>query len=121
MTHSDFDTFYRTHQAQAVRWAVALVGSRAVAEELAQDSLEAVRPRLDRLDNPLKHAPHTAAAVCADQWPHRYSREMAAYPQPGLRERKFWPSVGRIDNPYGDKHLVCSCPPMQAYAEAPAV
>ena len=70
----------------------------------------------DRLDNPLKHAPHTAAAVSADQWPHRYSREQAAYPQPGLRANKFWPSVSRVDNPHGDKNLVCSCPPVAEYA-----
>jgi glycine dehydrogenase len=72
--------------------------------------------RMDKLDNPLKHAPHTALAVSADQWPHAYSREQAAYPMPGLRANKFWPSVSRIDNPYGDKNLVCSCPDVQQYA-----
>jgi glycine dehydrogenase len=71
----------------------------------------------DRQDNPLKHAPHTAAAVCADSWPHRYSREQAAFPVRGLRDRKFWPSVARIDNPYGDRHLVCACPPPAEYVE----
>lgn len=71
--------------------------------------------KLDRADNPLKHAPHTAAAVTADAWTHRYSREQAAYPQPGLRANKFWPSVSRVDNPHGDKHLVCSCPPVGDY------
>jgi glycine dehydrogenase len=70
---------------------------------------------LDREDNPLKHAPHTAAAVTADQWPHRYTREQAAYPVPGLRARKFWPAVGRVDNPHGDKNLVCSCPDISTY------
>jgi glycine dehydrogenase len=72
--------------------------------------------RLDRADNPLKHAPHTAQAVSADTWPHAYSRAQAAYPAPGLRARKFWPSVARVDNPHGDKHLVCSCPPVGEYA-----
>jgi glycine dehydrogenase len=73
------------------------------------------RRRPGPLDNPLKHAPHTAQAVCADRWPHAYSRERAAYPMPGLRANKFWPSVSRIDNPYGDKNLVCSCPDVQQY------
>jgi len=71
----------------------------------------------DPQDNVLKHAPHTAAAVSADEWPHAYSRELAAYPLPFVRARKFWPSVGRIDNPYGDRHLMCSCPPVEAFAE----
>jgi glycine dehydrogenase len=71
----------------------------------------------DRQDNVLKHAPHTAEDVSADAWPHGYSREAAAYPVPGLRGRKFWPAVSRIDNPYGDRNLVCACPPIEAYAE----
>ncbi len=72
----------------------------------------------DRLDNVLKNAPHTAFEVSADEWNHAYTREQAAYPLPGLRVRKFWPSTGRIDNPYGDRHLVCSCGPVEAYATA---
>ena len=64
--------------------------------------------KLDRDDNPLKHAPHTAAMVCADAWPHRYARELAAYPLATLRARKYWPPVGRADNVYGDRNLVCS-------------
>ena len=69
----------------------------------------------DPRDNVLKNAPHTAAAVSADAWPHPYSRERAAFPLPFVRANKFWPSVGRIDNPYGDRHLVCVCPPVDAY------
>jgi glycine dehydrogenase len=65
----------------------------------------------DPTDNPLKHAPHTAAAVSADDWKHAYSREQAAFPLPFVRANKFWPSVGRIDNPYGDRNLMCACPP----------
>jgi glycine dehydrogenase len=68
---------------------------------------------MDKQDNPLKNAPHTATAVTADAWAHKYSREAAAFPVKGLRENKFWPAVGRIDNPYGDRNLVCSCPPME--------
>jgi glycine dehydrogenase len=71
---------------------------------------------LDREDNPLKHAPHTAATVTADAWNHRYSREQAAYPVAWLRDRKFWPFVGRVDNVHGDRNLVCACPPMSDYA-----
>jgi glycine dehydrogenase len=59
-------------------------------------------------DNPLKHAPHTAAMVCADAWPHRYARELAAYPLATLRARKYWPPVGRADSAYGDRNLVCT-------------
>jgi glycine dehydrogenase len=72
----------------------------------------------DRLDNALKHAPHTAQAVAADRWPHSYSREHAAFPLPFVRARKFWPPVGRIDNPFGDRNLMCSCPPMTDYERA---
>ena len=68
-------------------------------------------------DNPLKHAPHTAQDLLVGEWTHPYSREQAAYPAPWLREHKFWPVVGRIDNAFGDRHLVCSCPSMDAYAE----
>jgi glycine dehydrogenase len=70
----------------------------------------------DRKDNPLKNAPHTAASVTGDEWTHAYPRSLAAYPAPWTREYKFWPSVGRIDNVYGDRNLVCSCPPMEDYA-----
>jgi glycine dehydrogenase len=55
--------------------------------------------------------------VTADAWPHRYSREQAAYPVPDLRHRKFWPPVSRIDNPYGDRNLICACPPIEAYED----
>jgi glycine dehydrogenase len=69
----------------------------------------------DRLDNPVKQAPHTAEAVVANEWRHSYSRETAAFPRDWTRSRKFWPSVGRIDSPYGDRHLMCACPPPDAY------
>jgi glycine dehydrogenase len=70
---------------------------------------------MDKADNPLKLAPHTAAAVTATEWGRSYSREQAAFPAPWLREHKYWPPVARVDNAYGDRHLVCSCPPMDAY------
>jgi glycine dehydrogenase len=71
--------------------------------------------RLDREDNPLKNAPHTAASVTADEWKHPYGRELAAYPVPSLRANKYWSPVGRADNVYGDRNLVCACPPMADY------
>ncbi|AMY10220.1 Glycine dehydrogenase [decarboxylating] [Luteitalea pratensis] len=72
---------------------------------------------VDPNDNVLKHAPHTAAVVMADQWTRPYPRSLAAFPLPYLRTMKVWPTVGRIDNPFGDRHLVCACPPMTEYAE----
>jgi len=75
--------------------------------------------KADPKDNVLKNAPHTAAAVSASTWSHPYDREQAAYPLPFVQANKFWPSVGRIDNPYGDRHLVCACVPVEAYAAEP--
>ncbi|MDX2080203.1 MAG: aminomethyl-transferring glycine dehydrogenase [Terrimicrobiaceae bacterium] len=70
--------------------------------------------RLDRTNNPLKNAPHTAAAVTSDDWQRPYSRKQAAWPAAWLSEHKFWPSVARIDNVYGDRNIFCSCPPVEA-------
>lgn len=67
-------------------------------------------------DNPLKHAPHTAAALLVADWPHAYTREQAAYPVPGLKRRKYWAPVGRVDNVHGDRNLFCSCVPVAEYA-----
>lgn len=66
-------------------------------------------------DNVLKNAPHTASSVVADDWPHPYGRGKAAFPLPYVEARKFWPPVGRIDNAYGDRNLMCACPPLEAY------
>ena len=71
----------------------------------------------DATSNPLKNAPHTAVELAGD-WPHPYSREQAVYPVPGLRAAKFWPAVKRVDNAAGDRQLVCTCPPMEAYVDA---
>ncbi|NUN65855.1 aminomethyl-transferring glycine dehydrogenase [Pseudanabaena biceps] len=70
---------------------------------------------MDKLDNPLKNAPHTAETLLSDDWNHPYSRKQAAYPAPWLKEHKFWTSVGRIDNAFGDRNFVCSCLPLEAY------
>jgi glycine dehydrogenase len=74
--------------------------------------------QLDPHDNPLKNAPHPAEVVCGDTWNHPYPREQAAYPLPYLRQHKFWPSVGRIDNVHGDRNLVCTCDSVEAYSSA---
>jgi glycine dehydrogenase len=87
------------------------------------DALLAIREEIreveigvtSREDNVLRRAPHTLAQVVADDWDRPYSRERAAFPAPGLRARKVWPTVARIDNMYGDRNLVCSCPPVEAY------
>lgn len=71
---------------------------------------------MDREDNPLKNAPHTAEMVIADNWPHGYSREQAAFPVASLRQLKYWPPVARADNVYGDRNLMCGCPPLSDYA-----
>jgi glycine dehydrogenase len=80
-----------------------------------QEIEEVMNGRADREDNVLKHAPHPATAVVADEWSHSYSREKAAYPLPYLRQHKFWPSVGRIDNVHGDRNLVCTCDSVESY------
>ena len=95
-------------RAELDRFCDALIAIRGEIKAIEEG-------RSDRNDNPLRHAPHTAAAVSADAWTHGYSREQAAYPAPWLRESKFWPSVGRVDNPYGDRNLVCTCDGMDAH------
>ena len=72
--------------------------------------------KMDRQDNALKNAPHTADDLAAEAWNHPYGREQAVFPAPWVRERKFWPYVARVDNPWGDRNLVCTCPPMESYA-----
>jgi glycine dehydrogenase len=89
------------------------------------DEMIAIRAEIQAIEdgalpgdnNPLVNAPHTATAVTADAWDRPYSREVAAFPAPWVVESKFWPAVGRIDNVYGDRHLVCTCLPLEAYAE----
>jgi len=83
----------------------------AIREEIA----EIESGTADRKDNVLKNAPHTASVVISDTWDHSYTREKAAYPREWVRENKFWPTVGRVDDAYGDRNLVCSCLPIEAY------
>jgi glycine dehydrogenase len=70
----------------------------------------------DKVDNPLKNAPHTQHVICADEWNHAYSRQVAAFPLPYVQQNKFWPSVARVNNTHGDRNLVCTCEPVSSYA-----
>jgi glycine dehydrogenase len=72
------------------------------------------RGEADAIDNPLKNAPHTAGLLIAE-WTRPYSRERAFFPVPAVRENKYWPPVGRVDNVYGDRNLICSCPLLETY------
>ncbi|HEX5544023.1 MAG TPA: glycine dehydrogenase (aminomethyl-transferring), partial [Nitrospira sp.] len=90
------------------RFCEALILIRAEIQEI-------VEGRQPRTNNVLKNAPHTAAIVTTTEWNRPYSREQAVFPAPWLRSSKFWPSVSRIDEAYGDRHLICSCPPMETY------
>ncbi|GAA1556145.1 aminomethyl-transferring glycine dehydrogenase [Actinomadura kijaniata] len=96
--------------AELDRFVDAMVEIRREIQRVADGSH-------DREDNPLKHAPHTAAALLDEDWKHAYSRQEAAYPLPSLREGKYWPPVRRIDQAYGDRNLVCSCPPPEAFED----
>ena len=88
------------------------------------DAMIAIRSEIAQVEsgawprerNVLKNAPHTAAALLAVDWPHGYTREQAAYPLASLRRAKYWSPVGRVDNVWGDRHLMCTCPPLSDYA-----
>jgi glycine dehydrogenase len=85
-----------------------------------QEIQDVAAGKLDKTDNPLKNAPHTQFIITANEWNHAYSREKAAFPLPYTRENKFWPSIGRVNNTYGDRNLICTCEPVSSY-EAEAV
>jgi glycine dehydrogenase len=95
-------------KAELDRFCEALIAIRAEIADVESGIL-------DRTDNPLKHAPHTQEVVISDSWNHAYSREKAAFPAHWVRERKFWPAVSRVDNAYGDRNIVCACPPIEMY------
>ncbi len=83
-----------------------------------QEIQDITEGKYDRADNPLKHAPHTQHVITADEWKHSYSRQTAAFPLPYVRDNKFWPSVSRVNNTHGDRNLICTCEPIESYAEA---
>ena len=97
-------------KAELDRYCEALLSIREEIKEIEEE-------RYSSDDNVLKHAPHTLVSVISDGWKYPYSREKAAYPLPFTRESKFWPTVRRIDNAYGDRNLVCSCLPIEEYVE----
>ncbi|MFI7127040.1 aminomethyl-transferring glycine dehydrogenase [Nonomuraea sp. NPDC050153] len=92
------------------RFVDALIAIRGEIDKVASGAY-------DRVDNPLRNAPHTAESVSADEWTHPYPRSEAAYPLASLRDGKYWVPVRRIDQAYGDRNLVCSCPPLEAYED----
>ena len=98
-------------KAEIDRFCDAMIAIRAEIRAIE-------RGEADRLDNPLKNAPHTAVEVMAETWTHPYSREQAAFPLPYVRANKYWPPVKRVDNVYGDRNLVCTCAPLEEYAQA---
>jgi glycine cleavage system P protein (glycine dehydrogenase) len=98
-------------KAEIDRFCEAMI---AIREEIAAIATG----RLDRNDNPLKNAPHTAAELLSETWQHSYTRSQAAFPLPFVAAAKYWPPVKRVDNVYGDRHVVCTCAPIEAYAEA---
>ena len=116
--------------APTMSWPVpgTLMVEPTESESLAEldrfvDAMIGIRKEIARVesgqwprdDNPLAGAPHPAEAVIADDWPHPYSRQTAAYPMPGQADHKFWPAVARVDQAHGDRHLVCTCPPIEGY------
>ena len=100
-------------KAELDRFCEAMIAIRAEIEAVESGIANAA-------DNPLKHAPHTAHEVTATHWPHAYPRETAAFPLPWVRQSKYWPPVSRIDNVFGDRNLVCTCPPVADFAGSPA-
>ncbi|WP_113654285.1 aminomethyl-transferring glycine dehydrogenase [Pedobacter namyangjuensis] len=96
------------------RFCDALIAIRNEITEVENGSL-------DKTDNPLKNAPHTAAVVTANEWEHGYSRQTAAFPLPYVAAYKFWPSVGRVNDSHGDRALICACPPIESYMEEEAL
>lgn len=99
-------------KAELDRFCEAMISIRKEIKEIEEG-------KYDKVDNVIKHAPHTCKLVVSDDWKRPYSRQKAAYPLNWVRDNKFWPSVARVDNAYGDRNLVCSCAPIEAYMEEP--
>jgi glycine dehydrogenase len=99
-------------KAELDRFCDAMISIREEIREIESGAA-------DRKDNVLKNSPHTVDMVTANEWKHPYSREKAAFPAPWTRDYKFWPAVARVESAYGDRNLVCSCPPTDAYMDSP--
>ncbi len=98
-------------KAELDRFCDAMLSIREEIRQIEEGSMDAH-------DNPLHNAPHTQAVVTADEWNHKYSRQQAAFPLPYVKQNKFWPSVARVNNTYGDRNLICTCEPTESYVEA---
>ena len=98
-------------KAELDRFCDALLGIRAEIRAIEEG-------KADKVDNALKNAPHTQFVITADEWNHAYSRQHAAFPLPWVKHNKFWPSVARVNNTYGDRNLICTCEPTESYMEA---
>ena len=98
------------NKAEMDRFCEAMISIRNEIAEIESGNA-------DVEDNVLKNAPHTAESIIVGDWNHPYTREKAVFPLHWVRDQKFWPSVGRVDNAFGDRNLVCSCLPIEAYME----
>jgi glycine dehydrogenase len=96
-------------QAELDRFCDAMIAIRGEIQAIADGEIA-------HADSALAHAPHTAAVVMADTWDRKYTRQQAAFPASWTRTHKYWPMVSRVDNAFGDRNLVCSCPSIEAYA-----
>lgn len=97
-------------KAELDRFCEAMISIRKEIKEIEEG-------KFDKVDNVIKNAPHTCKLVVADNWTKPYSRKKAAYPLNWVRDNKFWPSVAKVDSAYGDRNLVCACPPIESYSE----
>jgi glycine dehydrogenase len=97
--------------AELDRFCAAMISIRGEIREIEEGTA-------DRKDNVLKNAPHTLARITANEWNHPYTREKAAFPAKWTRGNKFWPAVARVESAYGDRNLICSCPPADSYADS---
>jgi glycine dehydrogenase len=93
-------------KAELDRFIEVMLSIHSEIEEIAKNKEE---------DNVLRNSPHTLTEVCSDDWPHKYSREKAAFPVKWLRDKKYWPPVSRIDDAFGDRNLICTCEPLNEY------
>ena len=92
------------------RFCAAMISIRKEIEEIESG-------QVDRVDNMLKNAPHTAEELAGNEWVHSYTRESAAFPLEFVRRNKYWPPVSRINDAHGDRNIMCSCPPLESYME----
>ena len=95
------------------RFCEAMISIKKEMDEIAEG-------KYDQVENVIKHAPHTVRLVTADHWTRKYARSKAIFPLKWVKENKFWPSVARVDNAHGDRNLICTCPPIESYAEVEA-